>query len=515
MLAKKVFLAHFAGLCSAQREAMRYLRARQAPLSLGGHDQLMDTPVPEFDLLAPREPQITPAVSNDGSNVFTTVLYPSVPTAAPTANLVPIFVTYTGTLVASEVPVGFQWTAPASEPGTSAPTASQNIPTVIDTPSMKTILPAVILTPSLTLPTSEPTMSIPTNIMTSNSFSTTNLSSVITSTSSSTGSTTSSTSPTPPTPSSLITSSSSTTSTLTTASNTLSGVPTGVGLSKSNGAKETHKLSSGSIAGVIVGVISGAILFIALALFLWSRNKRSKRPESPGVYPEEAYLYDPPMTPPAGPDPGGNGGDIGLAFSSGEPGADREGLITGAVVPAGGTGGSSGAAATGRAGAESRPPQQWNGYSPIVSQDMAEFANPTARSIFTQAGPSSANPFTDPKYELGVGTTGEAASSDSHWPLNPNADSGLATPPGTVSASRPSTKPSTRRSTIRLLTPRSSETLPTVAGPSISGVGSPKYDRKLSANHPASPPSPSSNTQGEIIPSPYMRELRKAWGMDD
>lgn len=160
-----------------------------------------------------------------------------------------------------------------------------------------------------------------------------------------------------------------------------------------------------------------------------------------------------------------------------------------------------GAAGRGSTGSEARPPQQWNGYSPVESRDMAErdFVSIAGPSN-SRAGPSASNndPFTDSRYEFGAGAAG-AAAAGSGWPLNPQADSGLGTPPGTASG-----RPSTGRS-------QGTGTPPTVAGPSISGVGSSRYERTLSTSNPGSPPR---NTTGEIIPSPHMRELRKAWGMD-
>ncbi|KAE9965269.1 hypothetical protein EG328_009839 [Venturia inaequalis] len=528
MWEKRAFLAYFVALCTAQREAMADLRARQALPSVSGRNQLVDTPVPEFEVLAPREPQITPAASNSTLDVFTTVLYPSVPTAAPTANVVPIVVTYTGTLVPSEVPGGFQWTTtPTSEPGTSAPTSSQNIPNVVNTPTEIEILPAVVVIPSsMTMSTSISTstpMSIPTSTMISHSFSIANPLNMITSTRSSTSSTTSSISSTPSSSYSSTTSSSSITSVSTTASNTLSAVPTGMGLSKTHDAQETHKLSSGSIAGVVIGAVGGAAIFIALALFLWSRNRRSKQPASPGIYPEEAYLYDPPMTPPRGPTQGVNGGDIGRALSPEGPGAERDSIMT---MAAGGIGAAAAAAGGGGDGYEARPPQQWNGYSPVLSQDMTEWnsTTPIAGPSFTHAGPSTGDPFADPRYDFGSAAAAgagasAAASSNSHWPLNPNADSGLGTPPGSPPR-RPSSalntpprtasgQPSTRPSTARPSTSLSRGTPSTVAGPSISGVGSQRYYRRV--NTPVSPPL---DHTAEVVPSPHMRELRRAWGMD-
>jgi hypothetical protein len=218
------------------------------------------------------------------------------------------------------------------------------------------------------------------------------------------------------------------------------------------------------------------------------------------------------MTPPPLPGPGGNGGDIGRALSPERPGAERESLMAGAAVAAGGIG-AVGAAERGRAVSEPRPPQQWNGYSPVESREMAERFYPVAGPSSAAARPStSANdPFTDPRYEVGpVG----AAAAGSRWPLNPHADSGLGSPPGTASG-RPSTRPSTGRpSTGRPSTARSQGTgTPPTAGPSISGVGSSRYERTLSSSGPGSPGRSRSGT-GEVVPSPHMKELRKAWGMD-
>ncbi|QDS67875.1 hypothetical protein FKW77_007967 [Venturia effusa] len=501
---------------------MADLIGRRNPSSLNGRDLSVDMPLQPVHAVIPREPQITPAMADGAANVFTTVLYPSVPTEAPTANVVPIFITYTGTLVPTEVPGGFQWSSPASVPATIAPTTPQNTPTVVNWPTASRIMPAIVhtsmamptnmLPSSMSMPSSWPTsLPIPTSFWTSWSSSMTSSSSLTSSsTSSSTVSTPSSTS------SSSTTMNSSTLSTSTTASNTLPADPTGTGLSNMDEAQETHRLSTGSIAGVVIGVVGAVILFVALAIFLWSRIRGSKRPESPGVYPEEAYLYDPPITPPRGPGSGGNDGDIGRALSPARPGEEREGLITGATVAAGGIGAA--AARRGRSGSEARSSQQRQRYSPIESQEMAErnFTVPLAGSSHTQPGPSTnQDPFADPRYEVGPGTAGAAAaaaaSSSSDWPLDPDADAGLGSPPRTAST-RPPTRQPTRLSTGRPSTSRSRAATPsTIAGPSISGVGSPKYDRRLSGGNPGLPPS---NTIREVIPSPHLRELRRAWGVD-
>jgi hypothetical protein len=203
----------------------------------------------------------------------------------------------------------------------------------------------------------------------------------------------------------------------------------------------------------------------------------------------------PPPVPRGG--PGGNGGDFGRALSPERPGAERENLLGGAALAVGGVGAAA-AVGRGRAESEARPPQQWNGYSPVESRDVREQFGPIA-------GPSSssADPFSDPRYELG------AAAAGTRWPLNPNADSGLKTPPGSP-AGRPSTgRPSTGQPSAGRPSTARSQGTGTPPGPSISGVGSSRYERTLSSSGPGSP-----GGGVQVVPSPQMRELRKAWGMD-
>ncbi|KAF2091788.1 hypothetical protein K490DRAFT_52973 [Saccharata proteae CBS 121410] len=57
-------------------------------------------------------------------------------------------------------------------------------------------------------------------------------------------------------------------------------------------------LSSGQVAGIAVASSSAALIAAVAGLFLYRRHSQVKRtPKRPSVYPEVAYLYDPPMPP--------------------------------------------------------------------------------------------------------------------------------------------------------------------------------------------------------------------------
>jgi hypothetical protein len=266
---------------------------------------------------------------------------------------------------------------------------------------------------------------------------------------------------------------------------------------KNSGPDRDPHLSGGAIAGVTVGVVAVTAGLAALFLWLLSRRKREKVPDSPGIYPQEAYLYDPPITPEnEGPGGGGAGGAGGAAFAAHninrsatpEMAAHESSPFLAGAAAAGGAM-AAGAAARGRRGTmsgQNSPRPGFNGYAPVENREI------------TEAG--AGNPFNDPanEYSRGVG----ASDNPNVWPLNPNAPSGLGTPPGTAAG------PSGTQSGSQ--TPRSMyrDSDPGGAGPSIAGVGSQRYERRISAN----------TGTGNLAPGEYnpaMREARRAWGLED
>ncbi|KAF1981457.1 hypothetical protein K402DRAFT_236057 [Aulographum hederae CBS 113979] len=60
----------------------------------------------------------------------------------------------------------------------------------------------------------------------------------------------------------------------------------------------SSNLSGGSIAGITIGAVSAAALAFTALMYLLRRRAAGGRREQ--VFPEEAYLYDPEMTPPGG-----------------------------------------------------------------------------------------------------------------------------------------------------------------------------------------------------------------------
>jgi hypothetical protein len=81
--------------------------------------------------------------------------------------------------------------------------------------------------------------------------------------------------------------------------------------------------------------------------------------------------------------------------------------------------------------------------------------------------------------------------SGDQWPLNPRAESGLGTPPGS------SAGPSSSR--VEVTPPR----------PSISGVESSRFPKQLSTGGGSG-----GLMRNDSVPSPHMRELRRTWGME-
>jgi hypothetical protein len=225
----------------------------------------------------------------------------------------------------------------------------------------------------------------------------------------------------------------------------------------------------------VVAFIAGLVL---LFLFLMRPSKRKSMRISSPVYPEEAYLYDPPMS-----SVGGAGG-IPLqddtrsikAQSFGRPltrpgtpnGGETQGLLAGAA--AGGALGA-GAAARSRRGTMSganspnlKPVMGGNGYAPVDTRDITDL--------------SHSNPFRDEDTAY-RGSTDAGPSGGAAWPMNPQAPSGLGTPPQSS------------------------------AGPSNSAVPA-HLDPVESRSQ-----TPGSMYRNEAGYNPAMREARRAWGMDD
>jgi hypothetical protein len=119
-------------------------------------------------------------------------------------------------------------------------------------------------------------------------------------------------------------------------------------------------------------------------------------------------------------------------------------------------------------------PSGWNGYSPVDSTDITDGRR--------------ANPFSD---AYGY-SDAEAPGPHDSWPLNPAADSGLGSPPGT------SAGPSR-----------------TVAGPSGTNAG-PSGTVAGPSNLPrlSTGPTHIGGVGAGVGASPQMKELRKAWGWE-
>ncbi|KAK3673351.1 hypothetical protein LTR78_006897 [Recurvomyces mirabilis] len=105
-----------------------------------------------------------------------------------------------------------------------------------------------------------------------------------------------------PTPSTMMTVASQP---ITTSTSTSTPAPTAA--STSHGAGQ---LKNASVVGIATGLVAGAVLIFLIGIFLWRRrsqgkapfanrrpSQRSSRKGSKRVYPEEAFLYDPKMTP--------------------------------------------------------------------------------------------------------------------------------------------------------------------------------------------------------------------------
>lgn len=122
------------------------------------------------------------------------------------------------------------------------------------------------------------------------------------------------------TQSSLTTSSTATQSTLTTSS-----LPSATSTETSPERSSSTKLSPGAIAGIAIGVAAGAICIILAACLLLRRRRRQGKPlfsaisrsssaKSQRVYPEIAWLYDPPEPTPRRPSRHYQRGDSEMAL---------------------------------------------------------------------------------------------------------------------------------------------------------------------------------------------------------
>lgn len=122
------------------------------------------------------------------------------------------------------------------------------------------------------------------------------------------------------TQSSLTTSSTATQSTLTTSS-----FPSATSTETSPARSSSTKLSPGAIAGIAIGVAAGAICIILAACLLLRRRRRQGKPlfsaisrsssaKSQRVYPEIAWLYDPPEPTPRRPSRHYQRGDSEMAL---------------------------------------------------------------------------------------------------------------------------------------------------------------------------------------------------------
>lgn len=342
------------------------------------------------------------------ADIFVTVLFPEVPTGAPTGIAVPIEVTVTGTLNAADVPSGFQ-----------TPTELATLPanTVVPTETAavtQTPTAATTETPSSTQQTSQTTASTQSTESTQS---------------------TQSTQSTPSTLSTTATSRASTTASRTTSN--VSGTA-GAASASATGVIIPHhdSLSAGATAGIVIGVVAFVAFLAILFLFLMRPSKRKKMRGHSPVYPEEAYLYDPPMS-------GANGTERALRDARPEsiraqsfgrelsrpatPNTETQGLLAGAAA---GGAVAAGAAARERRGTMSghnspalRPVRGGTGYAVVNDRDITEMGAGTAF------------------HDQDTGYRSSADAGPSAWPTNPNAPSGLGTPPasrgGPVANSQP------------------------------------------------------------------------------
>jgi hypothetical protein len=383
------------------------------------------------------------------SGVFTSVLFPDVPTAAPTGVIVPTIYTYTGSFDPSLVPSGYSFVTP---PMTE--TKPTNMPT--SKLSMSHLMSSMSSMPSMR----------PSSTLVSST----------TSKSSTTSSKTSSTSTT-----SLTTSSVSSTFSASKSSSTSSSATNGQANRPTDPPQRTGKLSDRAVAGIVAGLLCGLILLAALIFALFQRKRSRRTPDSPGIYPQEAYLYDPPITPPPGVSgPGGSSGrssDIPRGASPEMTGAESVGLLGAAAVGAGTTGSASNSPRRSRGIALADPgptagPSRWNGYSPVDSTDIVD-------------GHRS-DPFSDSQYSYH--DDAEAPGPHDSWPLNRELGSTLDPSAGPSGASAANSG--------------------TVAGPSGTSPG-PSALPRLGTG-----PTHVGGVGTGAGASPHMQEVRRAWGWE-
>jgi len=167
-----------------------------------------------------------------------------------------------------------------------------------------------------------------------------------------------------------------------------------------NSLTRTTHLSSGAIAGIVTGVGVALIAITALIVWLVRRQRRRARQalaQSPGVYPEEAYLYDPPINAPPralprGPAAAAPSDPFTTSSTSPPPGYDQPEMTDAQAESQGLLGGSTAAATA----ASSRA------------------ASTTRRRPVGAPASQRANPFADPPSQ----------AEQERWPLNPAGGSG-------------------------------------------------------------------------------------------
>lgn len=453
-----VFLSFFAELCLAQQGALADIRARQMQAR-----EAIANPIAAVMDLDKRQD------ATNAPGVLITVLFPEVPTGAPTGVAVPIEVTITGTaLAATDIPSGFQ------------------------TPTDVATLPAATETPAVASTPTDTTTQAPTTTNTPSTQPTTSDTTSISSTPTQSPNTASSTLST--------TRSSSATSRSSTASRSSSASNSATAAASTNNHHDS--LSPGAVAGIVIGVVAFVAALALMFLFLMRPSKRKSNRVSSPVYPEEAYLYDPPMTaaggagaPPMAMAAMGRGAEDSEtrslhAQSFGRPASrpptpnhgETAGLLAGAAA---GGAVAAGAAARSRRGTMSnqgspmlRPQMGAGGYAQVRGQDddVNDLGN--------------MNPFRDGEYrdqdEVNTAYAGPShagPSGTTAWPMNPAAPSGLGTPPTSS------------------------------AGPAPVNTQAAAVSRMDSVES-------RSQTPGSMYRQPdgssdAMRNARRAWGMDD
>jgi outer membrane biosynthesis protein TonB len=530
MWEKAVFLIFFADLCLAQRGALLdlhgkrrvFLRTRNRPdvtparrpdtplAAIGGLDRAASSltsieQVENFNLApshtshtSEKDPNETHKILElrdpQDANVYTTVLFPSVPTEAPTGVIVPIFVTYTGIFdAAAAVPSGYNYDPPSNLGQTAAESPTPQQPTAqTEQPTQKpTALPTQQTDKTTNQPTAPPSQRPsdkpdkpqPTQSGRPNTLSDRPSQSHLQSHAPSSTPNHSSSHPvSSQRPASSAPISSSRTSSSSTA--------TGTGLDPNNngaiqGPNQDPHLSKGAVAGIAGGVVGFTAALAGLFLLMLSRRKKEKVPDSPGIYPQEAYLYDPPITPP-GEGPGGAlmaTHNIGRSATPEMVATENDGLLPEAAAGAV----AAGAAAQNRRGTmsgQNSPRPGFNGYAPVDTREVTELGG--------------GNPFESRANEY---RNSDTSSNRASWPLNPTAPNNL----GIANASSTSLAAGVES---RSQTPGSMYRNNESSGPAIAGVGSQRYERRISTHG-----------SGNLLPSggesDAMREARRAWVAED